>query len=258
MTSASAKSTLTGTVVSSRLPEDVIKQRVHRIHQDVLAHSPYLRAADFTRIHPQDVEFLFRAYDERFFSGQCQQVLAGRRITFRLAPRMTQSGGTTTRYTAKSGEVRFEIAIACSMLFDAFGTNDRQISVCGLDCENRLEALQRIIEHEIVHLIEQLCWENSDCTATRFQDIAARLFRHRAHTHQLITRRERAAASGIRVGARVIFTYEGRRLTGRVNRITKRASILVEDADGQQYVDGVRYKTYYVPIPLLEPVAEAK
>src|SRR6266567_7942040 len=71
----------------------------------------------------------------------------------------------------------------------------------------RMEALQRIFEHEIVHLIEQLCWENSDCAARRFRDIAERLFLHRAHTHDLITRRERAAESGIHVGSRVTFSF---------------------------------------------------
>ena len=134
------------------------------------------------------------------------------------------------------------------MLFDGFGEQDREITVCGLPCANRLEALQRIFEHEMVHLIEQLCWQNSNCSAPRFQDIAHRHFLHRAHTHQLITRRERAAQSGIRVGSRVTFEFEGSRSTGRVNRLTKRATVLVEDAEGERFSDGGRYRRYYVPI----------
>jgi hypothetical protein len=54
-----------------------------------------------------------------------------------------------------------------------------------------------------------LCWENSDCSAARFQDITTRFFLHRAHTHDLVTRRERAANSGIRLGSRVTLTFEG-------------------------------------------------
>ena len=104
--------------------------------------------------------------------------------------------------------------------------------------------------------MEQLCWETSNCAAARFQDIAARHFLHRAHTHNLVTRRERAADSGIRLGSRVTFVFEGQRLTGRVNRITKRATVLVQDGEGQQYSNGLRYRAYYVPIGLLEPVAE--
>jgi hypothetical protein len=50
----------------------------------------------------------------------------------------------------------------------------------------------------------------------------------------------------------VVFLFEGRTLAGRVNRITKRATVLVEDPDGQKYSDGMRYKTYYVPISFLK------
>lgn len=251
---ASARSTLADTILSLRLPEELILQRVHHIHHDVLAHSLYIREPNFTKIHPRDLEFLFGAYDERFLGGLCQKALDGRRIRFRLSPRLTRAGGTTTRFITRTGEVSYEIAIACSMLFDGFGKTDRLVTVGGLDCEDRLEALQRIFEHEIVHLTEYLCWESSDCAAARFQDIAGRLFLHRAHTHNLITHRERAAESGIRPGSRVTFAFEGRRLTGRVNRITKRATILVEDRDGAEYSDGLRYKTYYVPIACLELV----
>lgn len=254
MSPASVQSALTDTVISFRLPEELIQQRVHQIQQDVLVHSRYIRETNFTAIHPRDLEYLFGAYDERFFAGLCQRALDGRRIRFRLSPRMSKAGGKTTRFKASSNEVSYEIAIASSILFDGFGKMDRQITVCGLECVNRLQALQRIFEHEIVHLTEQLCWESSNCAAMRFQDIAGRLFLHRAHTHNLITRRERAAESGIRPGLRVTFEFEGRLLTGRVNRITKRATVLVEDADGQRYSDGLRYKTYYVPIRRLEPV----
>jgi hypothetical protein len=164
---------------------------------------------------------------------------------------MTHAGGKTTRFTSRSGEVSFEIAIAVSMLFDGFDREDRSVTVCGLPCEDRLQALQRIFEHEMVHLIEQLCWDSSNCRAGRFQDIARRMFLHRAHTHQLVTRRERAAESGIHVGSAVTFVFEDRQLTGRVNRITKRATVLVKDPDGRKYSDGSRYRKYYVPLGAL-------
>jgi hypothetical protein len=239
-------------LLSLKLPEDSIRSRLRQIHQDLLARSPYLRQANFTRIHPRDLQSLFALYDERFLEGACRLSLANRPLTFRLSPRMTTSGGKTTRTRQRNGEVSYEIAVASSMLFDAFRAADRRITVCGLECEDRLQALQRIFEHEMVHLGEQLCWETSDCARPRFQEIAGRLFGHRAHTHSLITRRERAAASGIRPGSRVTFTFEGKKLTGRVNRITKRATVLVEDLAGIRYTDGSHYKAYYVPIVSLQ------
>lgn len=255
---ALAGSVLADAVATMRLPEELIQQRVRRIQQDLLAHSHYLRESDFTAIHPGDLEFLFDAYDKHFFDGLCRQALAGRRLSFRLAPRMTRAGGKTVRFTTRTGEVRYEIAIASSILFDGFGEMDRSVSVCGLECENRLEALQRVFEHELVHLTEQLCWQSSNCAAPRFQNIATRIFLHRAHTHDLITRRERALVSGIRIGSPVTFTFEGRRLMGRVNRITKRATVLVEDPDGVKYSNGLRYRTYYVPIACLELLASLR
>jgi hypothetical protein len=236
------------------VPDAEVRQRVRRIHQDALAQSRHMREPDFTAVHPRDLEFLFEAYDRLFFGGLCREALDGRKLTFRLSRRMTSSGGTTTMFRSRSGESSFEIAIAASMLFDAFGSAHRRITVCGLECQDRLEALQRIFEHELVHLLENLCWGYSECSAPRFQDIARRLFLHRSHRHALITRREKAAEAGIRLGSRVAFQFEGRRLEGRVNRITKRATVLVEDPSGVRYSDGRHYKTYYVPIAHLEPV----
>lgn len=241
-------------VLSFRLPPETIEQRVHRISDAVLEHSRCIREANFTKIHPRDLEFLFAAYDDGFFGSLCRQVLSGHRIRFRLSPRMTRSGGSTTRFRAPTGEVSYEIAIAVSMLFNGFDGGGREVTVGGLECRNRLEALQRIFEHEMVHLAEQLCWGTSDCAAPRFQDIASRMFLHQAHTHQLVTWRERAAQSGIRVGSRVSFEFEGQRLNGRVNRITKRVTVLVEHPEGQAYSNGLRYKTYYVPMQRLELV----
>src|SRR5579863_405353 len=43
-------------------------------------------------------------------------------------------------------------------------------------------------------------------------------------------------------------------LTGRVNRVTKRATVLVTDPDGKLYSDGLRYRTSYVPLACLRSV----
>ena len=66
MNSASVKSELTTAALSLELPDDLVKQRVHQIGQDLLSSSRYVREPDFKSIHPFDLEFLFRAYDERF------------------------------------------------------------------------------------------------------------------------------------------------------------------------------------------------
>ena len=254
MKSADPTNSLVAAVLSFQLSTDEILERLRAIHGDLLKRSPYLQEANFTSIHSRDLTLLFEAYDDRFFAGLCRRTINPGQLQFRLSTRMTKAGGKTTRFTSPTGDVRYEITIACGLLFDGFRHQDREISACGRPCANRLDALQRIFEHELVHLTEQICWQNSDCRTARFQDIAARHFLHRAHTHQLITRQERAAAAGICVGANVEFMFEGCKLTGRVNRITKRATVLVEDLTGQPYSNGRRYRTYYVPIEQLKNV----
>jgi hypothetical protein len=54
----------------------------------------------------------------------------------------------------------------------------------------------------------------------------------------------------------VCFDLDGRRLVGRVNRAHRRATVLVEDANGQPYTDGKMYQKFYVPFAMLSPAAD--
>jgi hypothetical protein len=141
------------------------------------------------------------------------------------------------------------------MLFMTFNQADRPVEVCGLVCKDRLEALQRIMEHEIIHLAELVTYGRSRCSSQRFKELAANIFGHAGTKHDLVTPREHAAVQhGIRVGSVVSFEFDGRRLAGRVNRVNRRATVLVEDADGQPYSDGKKYQKFYVPLKGLNPV----
>src|SRR5260370_38611094 len=146
MTPASARNALADAVLSFQSPEEAIQQAVRQIHRVVLAHSQYIRAANYTVIHPEDRELLFAAYDNVFFAGLCRSALDGRKLRFRLSPRMTKAGGTTARFVTAAGETFYEITVASSMLYEGFGAADRQITVCGTECANRLESRQRIFE----------------------------------------------------------------------------------------------------------------
>ncbi len=225
---------------------------IREIGRELVAASSRIGEPNFATIHTDDLAFLFTAYDRRFLKGFARRRLAPGALVFRLSSRMTHAGGKTTRRVRADGGVDYEIAVSAEILFNGFADGDPPVSVAGIPCANRLQALQRIFEHEIVHLVEFLGTGESNCRARPFQELAHRLFRHRNHTHELITRAERAAQRGIRVGARVAFVYRGRRLAGRVNRVTKRATVLVEDPRGEQYSDGRRYRKYYVRLAGLE------
>ena len=132
------------------------------------------------------------------------------------------------------------------------------MTVGGLECRDRLEALQRIFEHELLHLAEFLAWGRSSCRADNFHRLSRRIFAHEGAFHDLITPREQArAAYDIRIGDHVSFEIDGRQHAGRVNRITRRATVLVEDPRGHLFDDGKRYLTFYVPLPLLRKESRA-
>ncbi len=119
-----------------------------------------------------------------------------------------------------------------------------------------MQALQRIMEHEIIHLAELLAFDNSSCSAARFKLLAKNIFGHADTKHDLVTPREHAAVTqGIKVGQSVEFRFQGVRHVGRVNRIHHRATILVESGKGMKHSDGKKYVKFYIPVPMLAPVS---
>ena len=230
------------------------------IGKKVLSASKAMETRNFHRVGKQDLESMAEAYDQQFFSGLCLPLARSYGLSFRLSSRMTRAGGKTTRTIfrgtrSKPSRTHYEIALSTSLLFQSFRKPGDSIRVCGHECLDRLTAMQRIVEHEMIHLCEMLAWIQSDCSAGRFQTIARNMFGHTEHRHELITQQERAAKEyNIRAGARVAFPFEGTILHGVVNRITRRATILVEDPRGVRYSNGKRYLKYYVPIHQLRPI----
>jgi len=242
-----------------------VSARSTRIYEAVLDESPRIRAGNFTVIAAADLELLFRLYDAEFFRGLLAEMLAedgAHPMGFRLSRRLIRSAGQTIRQVrrVRSGrrivdQTEYEIAVSTTLLFSTFQNVEREVVVGGLACHDRLEALQRIFEHELLHLAEFLGWGKSSCSAANFHALSRRIFAHEGHTHDLVTPREQAAvAFDVRVGDIVEFDLDAKRHRGRVNRITRRASVLVEDPRGEPFNDGRCYLTFYVPLPLLRKV----
>ena len=237
-------------------PEDRIASTV-LIYQHMLTNSRSIRRGNFEVVSNADLGLLFQITDEQFFDGQVSQLceqIASRPLSFRLSTRMTTSGGMTTMQqygSRRSRTTEFEIAIATTPLFGTFNQESTAV-VSGVQCRDRLEALQRIMEHEMVHLIEMLLWNDSNCSANPFKKIVRRFFGHTESNHQLLTPRDLARKRlGISPGDQVIFSVDGQPVKGHVNRITKRATILVEHPEGVLYSDGRKYQKFYVPLKQL-------
>jgi hypothetical protein len=244
-------------VETTRFDASQIAAHAAQVQADVLRQTRYLDAPNFTRIHPSDLAILFAAYDDVCFGGKLKQALGAMPLTFALSKRMTSAGGKTACITdRRTGFRRFEISVSVAILFTCFRDDDhRPIVTSGIVCHHRLDALQRVLEHEITHLAEMLLWDKSSCAQPRFHSITYRLFGHTENKHQLITPRERAIAKfGIRPGMQVRFRFDGVEHTGIVNRVNKRATVLVEDARGQRYDNGKHYAKFYIPVSQLQAV----
>jgi hypothetical protein len=245
-----------------RNTSEAVATNTKRIYETVLRDSENIKQGNFAKIGVGDLEILFDLYDSMFFSGLLGKQLREKNsgtFRFRLSKRMTRAGGKTTCIQKKlqkgngPKEATYEIAISMPLLFQTFKDVKRPISINGLACRDRLEALQRIFEHELIHIAEMLAWGKSSCSRSNFQLLAQQIFGHKDITHRLVTQHERALVNfNIKVGDNVAFEYNEKRLTGFVNRITKRATILVENKKGDRYANGKRYSKYYVPLSELE------
>ncbi|GAB4271453.1 MAG: hypothetical protein Kow0092_26200 [Deferrisomatales bacterium] len=240
-------------VAGPALPPGEIRARAGRVYRRVLESSPVLDGGNFTRISVGDLERLFQAYEEAFFRGTLTPALGGR-PELRLSSRMTRAGGKTYVFPPRGpGDARsYRVAVSTPLLFANF-EGGSGATVNGRACRDRLEALQRIFEHELVHLVELGLTGKSSCRKGEFLRLASTLFGHTEVAHRLDTPAVRARREkGLAVGDRVAFSFRGLRQVGRVNRITRRATVLVEDPGGEPYSDGKRYLKYYVPLGQIE------
>jgi hypothetical protein len=239
-----------------------VEARARRIYDAMLAESPQIRQSNFRLIGADDLERLFGWYDREFFRGRLGEMLledGAYPVTFRLSRRLTIAAGQTIRRLHRSRQngkpavrIHYEITVSATLLYSTFQNVERTVTVGGRVCRDRLEALQRIFEHELLHLAEFLGWGRSNCRADNFHALSRRIFAHEGAFHDLITPREEAnAAFDIHIGDRVCFRLDGISQIGHVNRITRRATVLVESPRGVLYSDGKYYLTFYVPLPLL-------
>jgi hypothetical protein len=227
-----------------------IKKKTKKIYCQILAQSKNFDEGNFTKIGTEDLKNLFYLYDlyffDRFFYSTCR-----RRIFFRLSRRMTKAAGMTT-YMKHANT--YEISLSTTLIFQTFQDVMREVVVNGIVCHDRLEASMRVLEHEIIHLLEVVLFGSSSHSRPRFKQLCRNIFGHTDITHQLVTQPEIAHEKfNLRVGDEVSFEYEGTAHNGIIIRITKRATVIVRDPHGlYQDSQGTRYSKYYVPLNLLK------
>ena len=247
-------------------PEQIAILR-QSVREHTLRQSPYVRQPNFIKLSDADVLLLFRLYDQLFFNSELHALVVEKTDTplrLLVSTAMTSAGGKTTRYRRRSmiGTVTtsYQIAIAGRLLFNSFTSRTsigRPVHVSGHACSDRLDAMMRIMEHELIHLLELLTFGSSSCSKTRFMTLAQRLFGHAHATHGLVTTREHAATvHQLHTGQQVQFSHHGKLYHGFINRIAVRATVLVADARGQRYTNGQSYLKFYLPLSRLKALPQ--
>ena len=152
-------------------------------------------------------------------------------------------------------KVEYEITVSTTLLFNTFQNVDRQVMVGGLECRDRLEALAAHLRARAaapgrVPGLGPLQLPGGELPRALAADLRAR-GRLPRPGHP-----PRGGGRGLRHRRRRPgeLRARGRAPRRRVNRITRRATVLVESPGGRLFTDGKRYQTFYVPLPMLRKV----
>lgn len=235
-----------------------IKSKRAELRNQLIAESPRITGGALERIANADLALLFQFYDAEFFKNSFEQCFTGK-LTFSLSTRMTRAAGKTqySRNVAvlPAEQQEYEIKIGIPFFFN-YNQLHREKTVNGIKTKDALDALQLVFEHEIVHLVELLCFNKSSCSKERFKTLARHYFGHTESYHQLPTYAEIAAGRyGFTAGSWVCFSYEGEKYKGVISRINKRATVMVPERSGAyQDRQGQCYSKWYVPLAELEKV----
>ncbi|OYT29330.1 hypothetical protein B6U98_02580 [Thermoplasmatales archaeon ex4572_165] len=229
-----------------------IKDKTHKIYSQIINQSSMIDKGNYVKIETYDLKLLFSLYDTYFFQGFFKDNYEDK-IFFRLSKRMTSAGGKTQRFKDSN---TFILSLSTFLIFKTFNDIEREIKINGIICHDRLEASMRIFEHEIIHVIEHILYDTSSCSKPYFKRLSNNIFGHTDVTHRLITQNEIADKTfNLHVGDFASFDYEGQFYKGVISRITKRATVMVKDPEGD-YLDsnGNQYIKYYIPISQLTKI----
>jgi len=129
-----------------------------------------------------DLYELFLEYDKVFFQGDISDYLKKAKISLKF---MTDGNHTfTTEGICLFDNCNYSVIIPTKFFKNANGSTN----VAGHICKNQLECLQRVMEHEMTHLIIFIFCEDVDISKQHgkfFMKLVSDLFRHTDHRHYL-------------------------------------------------------------------------
>jgi len=228
---------------------EIIKKR-NTIRNKFIRQSKNVETGNIQCMSNDDLKILFDLYDEEFFGKYFSGNFKGD-LTFSLSTRMTSAAGKTI-YSRKlkslpEAEEAYEIRIGIKFFYQYYKV-ERDKIVSGINTKDSLEAFQIVFEHELCHLIELHLYKESSCSKLRFKNMVNGMFAHTEVFHQLPSQKEIISQNyGFKIGQKVSFINEGKKYSGLIYKINKRATVMVKDKKGSyRDVDGNAYSKWYV------------
>lgn len=234
-----------------------INERFEKVRQQVFIQSKQIKTDNFQFVSDADVKLIFELYDTYFFDNYFKENKIINKMEFDFSSKMTSAGGKLMYYkVTNSNPIQFRMRISAYLIFNSFKEkiNNKTISLAGFETKNRLEALMHVIEHEIIHLIEFVAFNDSSCKKDNFKNLAHSIFGHTEFTHQLLTGKKEALQEyNLRIGDWVSFSFDGKNYKGFIQKITKRATVMALDKNGE-YKDnkGNRFTKFYILLKYLK------
>lgn len=210
---------------------------------------------DISTFKKKDLKYLFYCYDRVFFHHYFSNSFKGK-LRFSFSTRMIRNAGMIyypkDLHHLEERQIDIEIRMATQVFLNYYKiSKDKKVN--GIKTRDVFEAFLLVFEHEICHLLEILFFQKTSCKGKVFKNLAYNIFGHLEVYHDLPMNTEVALEKyGFQVGDLVNFEYRGEVFSGFVNRITKRATVLVPDPDGDYVVRGMRCFKWYVPIEILK------
>jgi hypothetical protein len=197
----------------------------------------------YTFPRKKGLKYLFRLYDKHFFDGNIEKNF---QVKLSFSGRLTSAAGNL-RFSQSKELVEINFSIPRIFLVFLENLQDDFIPdgyvVNGILCKNPAEALLRVMEHEITHLVEYILYQRSSCKNPRFLQLSYQLFGHTENKHRLgIYLPQADQQVHFKKGNAVSFTYKGVAYEGVIDSVRKRATVMVNHP--------VRRK-FYVPLAML-------
>jgi hypothetical protein len=245
---------------------DTISKKRSQIHKKALT---YIGGdAFFDKLNKDQLHYIFDLYDKLFFNNEIKHKIKEEGSTLTIIPAsdsMTKTGGLCTKIGCEHS-----IKIAFGVLSQTFVKNKNKLSTNGLECEDRLNCLQLVLEHEMIHLIVNL-WSGQftnkdniklfDSHGHVFRCLAKSFFGHTDVTHGLLSvtkdeedTKPKAKISDFKIGDYVKTTYKGKELIGIVKKVNVKTigvEIPIKGKPGQNLVPLILTGSYqfYTKIP---------